>query len=182
VKKYLKIVLKNSENANRVIKDLLNLAKPREIFFKMGDISEVIKSTYNLFRAKCLKQKVRLTRRLPRDFPQILLDEGRLIEAFSNIILNALDAMPEGGRVTITSYVDFQNNDLVVSFLDTGIGISQDDLNKIFNPFFTTKKDGIGLGLCLALQVINDHKGKINIESNVDQGTEVIVRLPILRE
>lgn len=182
VKKYLKIVLRNSENANRVIKDLLNLAKPREIFFKMGDISEVIKSTCNLFRAKCLKQKVRLTRRLPRGIPQILLDEGRLIEAFSNIIFNALDAMPGGGRVTITSYVDFQNNVTVVSFLDTGIGISQDDLNKIFNPFFTTKKDGIGLGLCLALQVINDHKGKINIESKVDQGTEVIVRLPILRE
>lgn len=181
VKKYLKIVLKNSENANRVIKDLLNLAKPREIFFKIGDISEVIKSTCNLFKAKCLKQRVRLTRRLPRGLPQILLNEGRLIEAFSNIILNALDAMPEGGRLTITSYVDFQNNDIVVSFLDTGKGISQEDFNKIFNPFFTNKRNGIGLGLCLALQVTNDHKGKINIESKVDQGTEVCIRIPISR-
>lgn len=182
VKKYLRIVLKNSENANRVIKDLLNLAKPREVFFKMGDISEVIKSTCNLFKAKCLKQRVRLTRRLPRGLPQILLDEGRLIEAFSNIILNALDSMPEGGRLTITSYVDFQNNDIAVSFLDTGKGVSQEDLNKIFNPFFTTKRNGIGLGLCLALQVVNDHKGKINIESKVDHGTEVSVRLPISRQ
>lgn len=181
VKKYLKIVLKNSENANRVIKDLLNLAKPREIFFKMGDVGGVIKKTCNLFKAKCLKQSVRLTRRLPKGLPQILLDERRLIEAFSNIILNALDAMPEGGKLTITSYADFQNNDIVVSFLDTGKGIFPDDSKKIFDPFFTTKKNGIGLGLCLALRVINDHKGKINIESNVDQGTEVCIRIPISR-
>lgn len=179
--KYLKIIVKNSENANRVIKDLLNLAKPRETFFKIGDIGEVIKNTCNLFKAKCLKQHVRLTRRLPRSLPQILLDKGRVIEAFSNIILNALEAMLDGGKLTITAYCDFKNNEVVVSFLDTGKGICQENMNKIFTPFFTTKKNGMGLGLCLAHQVINDHKGKIKIESKVDQGTEIIIRLPISR-
>jgi PAS domain S-box-containing protein len=181
VKKYLKIVLKNSENANRVIKDLLNFAKPRKISFKMGDIGKVINNSCDLIKAKCLSQGVRLICRLPKRLPQILLDEKRLIEVFSNIILNALDAIPNGGRLTVMAYGDFQNNEVVVSFLDTGKGIPEENLNKIFDPFFTTKTDGIGLGLCLALQVINDHKGKINIESKIDYGTEVIIRLPISR-
>jgi PAS domain S-box-containing protein len=179
--KYLRIIVRNSENANRVIKNLLDLAKPKEISFNMADIGEVIKNTCNLFKAKCLKQHVRLTRRLPRNLPQILLDEGTLMDAFSNFILNALEAMPDGGKLTITAYCDFQNNEVVVSFLDTGKGIPHEKLNKIFDPFFTTKKNGIGLGLYLAHQVIHDHKGKIKIESKVDQGTEVIIKLPISR-
>jgi signal transduction histidine kinase len=181
VREYLKIVLQNSENANRVIRHLLNFAKPQEISFEMGDIGKVITAACNLIKVKCLSQRVRMIRRLPKRLPQILLDERRLVEAFSNIILNALDAMPDGGRLTIMAYIDFQDNDIVISILDTGKGIPQEYLNKIFEPFFTTKPDGIGLGLCLARQVINDHKGKIEIESKVSQGTEVTVRLPVLR-
>lgn len=182
IKKHLKIILKNSESADRVVKGLLNFAKPREISFEMGDIREVIKNVCNLIKVKCLSRGVHLTRRLPRNLPQILLDERRLEEVFLNLILNSLDAMPEGGRLTITGFPDFQNNCVAISVSDSGEGIPQENLSKIFDPFFSTKKGGTGLGLCLALQVINDHKGKINIESKVGEGTEVIIRLPILRE
>jgi len=181
VKRYLKIILKNSDRANTVIKSLLNLARPRKISFKMADIGNVINKSCILFKAKFLKQHVHLIRRLPRGLPWILLDEEELIEAFSNFILNALDAMPDGGRLTITTYTDFKNNEVVISFLDTGKGICQEDLSKIFQPFFTTKKNGVGLGLSLALQIINNHKGRIKIESKVDHGTEVIIKLPISR-
>jgi len=181
VKKCLKIVLQNSENANTVIRHLLNFAKPQEISFERGDIGKVITAACNLIKVKCLSQRVRMIRRLPKRLPRILLDQRRLIEAFSNIILNALDAMPDGGRLTIEAGADFLDNEIVISILDTGAGISQENLNKIFEPFFTTKPDGIGLGLCLARQVINDHKGRIEIESIVNQGTKVTVRLPIFR-
>jgi PAS domain S-box-containing protein len=181
VKRYLKIVLKNSENANTVIRHLLNFAKPQEISFERGDIGKVITAACNLIKVKCLSQRVRMIRRLPRGLPRILLDQRRLIEAFSNIILNAIDAMPDGGRLRIEAWADSLDNEIVISILDTGAGISQENLNKIFEPFFTTKPEGIGLGLCLARQVINDHKGKIEIESKVNQGTEVRVRLPIFR-
>lgn len=180
-KKYLNIVLKNSENANGVIKDLLNFAKPRTVSFSMAEIGKVINASCDLVRANCLNHRVRFICRLPRELPRILLDKERLIEVFTNILLNAVDAMPNGGKLTVTAYSDFQNNQVVVSFLDTGKGIPEENLNKVFNPFFTTREDGIGLGLCLALQVINDHSGKINIESKIDHGTEVIVRLPISR-
>jgi PAS domain S-box-containing protein len=179
--KHLRIILKNSENANKIVKSLLGFAKQREISFKIGDINQVIKSACELVKARCAKRHVILTKKLPRRLPQIILDENAMEEAFLNFILNALDAMTKGGRLIITAYLDSQNNEIVVNFSDTGEGIPQEYLDKIFQPFFTTKRDGVGLGLCLAQQVINYHKGKLNIKSKVMQGTEVEVRLPISR-
>ncbi|MBU1614111.1 PAS domain-containing sensor histidine kinase, partial [bacterium] len=181
-RKHLKIILRNAENANKIVKDLLDFARPTEISFKLGHISEVISSACNLVKARCSRQRVRLTRRCSRQLPQVLLDEKQLEAAFLNFILNALEAMPNGGRLTITAYPDSQNNEVEVRFSDTGEGISEEKLNEIFTPFFTTKEEGVGLGLCLAHQVISYHKGKINIKSKVGQGTEVKVMLPILRE
>jgi hypothetical protein len=106
---------------------------------------------------------VRLARKWSRRLPSILLDEKRLEEAFLNFILNALDAMPGGGRLMINAHPDFEANEVVISFLDTGEGIAPENLNKMFSPFFSTKEDGVGLGLCLAHQVISYHKGRINV-------------------
>ena len=178
VKKHLKIILKNSENANKIIKDLLDFAKPREISFKVCNIGKVINDACNLVKVRCARQHVRLTLKYSRRLPLILLDEKRLEEAFLNFILNALDAMPNGGRLVINANNDFQNNEVAISFLDTGEGITSENLNKLFTPFFSTKENGVGLGLCLAHQVVSYHKGRINIESKVGQGTEVMVRLP----
>jgi len=178
VKKHLKIILRNSENANGIIKDLLAFAKPREISFKKGNIKDAIDGACNLVKVRCTRQRVRLARKWSRRIPLILLDEKRLEEAFLNFILNALDAMPGGGRLMINAHPDFKANETVVSFLDTGEGIAPENLNKMFTPFFSTKEDGVGLGLCLAHQVISYHKGRINIESKLGQGTDIIVRLP----
>jgi PAS domain S-box-containing protein len=182
VKKHLKIIIKNSENANRIIMDLLDFAKPREISFKPGHIGGVINSACNLVKARCAKQRVRLKRKWSRRIPHILLDEKQLEQAFLNFILNALDAMPSGGRLMINANLDFQTKDIIVSFLDTGCGINPENLNKLFTPFFSTKEEGVGLGLYLAYQIISYHKGRINIESKLGQGAEVIVRLPFQRE
>ena len=181
-RKHLRIILKNSENANRIVGDLLDFAKPTEISFKLAHIGEVIESACNLVKTRCSKQRVRITKRIGRRIPLLPLDEKRLEEAFLNFILNALDAMSNGGRLTITAYPDYQNKEVVISFSDTGCGISQETLNKIFNPFFTTKTNGVGLGLCLAQQVIGYHNGKLNLKSKVECGTEIIVSLPIPKE
>jgi signal transduction histidine kinase len=125
---------------------------------------------------------VRLKRKWSRRIPHILLDEKQLEEAFLNFILNALDAMPGGGTLMINANLDFQTNDIIVSFLDTGCGINPENLNRLFTPFFSTKEEGVGLGLALAYQIISSHKGRINIESKLGQGTEIVVRLPFQRE
>jgi signal transduction histidine kinase len=126
-----------------------------------------------------LKQNVRLIKKLSRRLPQIFLDEKFLKEAFLNLILNAVEAMPRGGRLAITAYYDHNAEEIVTTFCDSGCGITEDNLSRIFYPFFTTKKEGTGFGLSLARQVIELHKGKIHIESKPDYGTEVTVRLPV---
>ncbi|MDP2754452.1 MAG: ATP-binding protein, partial [Nitrospirota bacterium] len=175
IRKHLKIILKSSEKVNKVTRDLLNLAKPRDVSFTIGSADKVINSTCDLVNARCLKQHIRLTKRLQRGLPQIFLDEKLLEETFLNFMLNALDAMPKGGRLAITAYYDHDAEEILISFVDSGYGISEDNFSRIFDPFFTTKKDGTGLGLSLALQIIELHTGKIHIESKPDYGTEVMV-------
>ncbi|MEW6002855.1 MAG: ATP-binding protein [Nitrospirota bacterium] len=182
IRKYLKVILKNSNRVNRVVKDLLTLAKPREASFKIGYIDKVINSICGLVNARCLKQHIRLAKRFPRRLPRIFLDEKLLEEAFLNLILNALDAMPKGGRLAITAYYDHNAEETIIGFVDSGCGISDDNLSRIFDPFFTTKKDGTGLGLSLAQRIVELHRGKIHIESKPDYGTEVTVRLPVCKE
>lgn len=181
IRRYLNVMLRNTERINKVIKDLINLAKPHEASFKIGRIDKIIDSLCDLANARCLKQRVRLSKRFPRILPQILLDEKLLKEAFLNLIFNALDAMPNGGRLAINAYYEHNDEEIVIAFCDSGCGISEDNVGRIFDPFFTTKKEGTGLGLSLALQIIELHKGKIHIESKPDYGTEVMVRLPVYK-
>lgn len=182
IRKYLKLILRNSNRVNKVVKDLLTLAKPREASFKIGSIDKVINSMCGLVNARCLKQHVRLAKRFPRRLPQIFLDEKLLKEAFLNLIVNALDAMPKGGSLTITAYYDHNAEEIIISFVDSGCGISENNLSRIFDPFFTTKKDGTGLGLSLAQRIVELHRGKIHIESKPNYGTEVTVRLRVYKE
>ena len=181
LKKHLEIILRNSESANRIIKELLDLAKPSNVSSKSGQIGEVIDNVYDLVRTRCEHQHIKLHKRCSKRLPIIYFDEERMEKALLNIAINAINAMPKGGRLSVTSYFDSINNEVIICFLDTGIGISEENIDKIFNPFFTTREEGTGLGLSLTQQVINYHKGDIQVKSNVGDGTEVIVRLPASR-
>jgi len=178
-RRYLNVMLKNTKRINKVIKDLINLAKPHEASFKLGRIDRIIDSLHDLANARCLKQRVRFSKRFSGTLPQILLDEKLLKEAFVDLIFNALDAMPNGGRLAINAYYEHNGEDIVITFWDSGCGISEDNMGRIFDPFFTTKKEGTGLGLSLVHQIIEIHKGKIHIESKPEHGTEITVRLPV---
>ncbi|MBU1121166.1 MAG: PAS domain-containing protein [Candidatus Omnitrophica bacterium] len=180
--KHLKVILRNAESANRIITDLLEFAKPREIIFKISSVTEQIESALNMVKTRFSKQGVRLAKRFSRRLPRVLLDEKRIEEAFLNLLINSLDAMPAGGKLYIGAYPDLKNNEIVINFSDTGCGILPENLNKILDPFFTTKKSGTGLGLSLVAQIISYHKGKIDINSKYGKGTEIAVRIPISRE
>ncbi|MCD6384547.1 PAS domain S-box protein [Candidatus Sumerlaeota bacterium] len=182
LRKYLKIILDNAENANKILKDILDFARPRDLTLEMGDIGEVIASALELVKGRCARQGIRITRRINRNLPPLLLNKKSLQETFLNFILNACDAMPEGGNLNITSYFDPHSEEVIVRFKDSGYGISQENLNKIFEPFFTTKDDGVGLGLYLAHQIISYHNGRLHIKSKPGEGTEVTVRFPVLKQ
>lgn len=179
IKKHLKIMLRNSEHANKIIKDLIDLAKPSKVSLEPGDIGDLINNVCDLIKTRCEKQHILIYKKISRRLPNILMDKERMEKALLNFILNAVEAMPKSGKLAVNAYPYFEKGQVIISILDTGKGIPQEDLDKIFHPFFTTKRTGIGLGLCLADQVISSHKGRLYINSTTGKGTEITIKLPI---
>jgi signal transduction histidine kinase len=108
-----------------------------------------------------------------------MIDVGQIQQVFINILLNAIEAMPQGGTLTISSWTE--NEMEAVGFTDTGVGIPEENLPKIFDPFFTTKKigKGTGLGLSVSYGIVERHRGKLEVKSQVEKGTNFTVKLPI---
>ncbi len=177
---YLEIILRNSQNANKIIKELLDFATPRELDLRMGSISAVLKRAIELVEARIKQNGVKIDLMIDEKLPQINLDSKWFEQTFLNFILNANDAMPHGGVLTIK--VTKRNNKIVITFTDDGCGISTDEIEKIFDPFYTTKDEGTGLGLSFVYQVITAHDGDVDVESEVGVGTKITVKLPIITE
>ncbi|UCB52082.1 MAG: hypothetical protein JSV10_08850 [Candidatus Zixiibacteriota bacterium] len=132
-------------------------------------------------RHQMQKNKVNLTEELAESLPQIDGHSGQLQQVFTNLILNAVQAMPDGGTLKVASRIGEDAKTVQISFTDTGVGISEKDLDKIFEPFFTSKKvgEGTGLGLSVSYGLIKNHGGEIKVGSRVGQGTTFTVILPV---
>jgi two-component system sensor histidine kinase HydH len=176
----LEAIMKSSERANNIIKELLDFAKPHTLEFEYVCIADVINKVCDLTEAKRLNHQVQCNKRCSADLPKIMVDEKLLQQALINIIMNSLDAMPKGGRLSVTAR---QKGDFImIRISDTGKGIARNDIEKIFNPFFTLKHDGVGLGLSVTHRIIQSHKGKIEVKSVYNQGTKFTIMLPIVHK
>ncbi len=173
----MEIFTETAEKIDKTVKNLLEFAKPQKIEMKKSDILEVLKKVCGLIEGKCSEQNVEAIYTFPDSLPYIFLDEDQLSGAFLNLMLNALDAMQNGGQIKVQA--ESNKEEIKITISDTGTGISQENLSKIFNPFFTTKNSGTGLGLSLVHQIIGFHKGKINISSKIGEGTEVTLKFPV---
>ena len=112
--------------------------------------------------------------------PPVRADFGQLRQAFANIIINACDAMPKGGRLRVRSRAVAEDHVMEVSIADTGVGIPREQLSKVLDPFFTTKEKGTGLGLSVVYGVVERHGGRLSIDSEPGAGTTVTIRLPLV--
>jgi signal transduction histidine kinase len=182
IKKHLGYIQENSNIANSIIKDLLNIASHNNIVFKKSDIAAIIEDTCSLAEARCEKNKISLVRKVHKDLGKLSMNEEKIQAAFLNLISNAIDAMPGGGTLTVAARQDSSSDEIIITFEDTGTGIAENNRDKILEPFFTTKHDGTGLGLNLAHQVIQAHSGNLNFESTAGKGTKFIIRLPVLTQ
>jgi two-component system, cell cycle sensor histidine kinase and response regulator CckA len=175
-KEHLNVILRNCEKANQIIKDLLDYARPSDFTVQNADIIKVLNKALNLVKSRCEKQGVEIKKIFDKKSISIFIDEKWMLNAFLNIITNALDAMDKGGELIIEVLKD--SSSILIKISDDGKGIPSDIIDKIFEPFFTTKRTGVGLGLPLTQRVVDIHKGKINIESEIDSGTTVSIKLP----
>jgi signal transduction histidine kinase len=164
--------------AREVIKKLMVFARQVPASKTLVNLNQVIEDGLYFLEARCEKAGTRVVRELAPDLPQIHADPAQLKQVLVNLVVNAVQAMPEGGTLTVSTCARGSNVSLMVR--DTGIGMSEDILGKIFLPFFTTKdvSEGTGLGLSVVHGIVCSHGGAIDVQSQPGQGTQFDIRLP----
>jgi len=172
-KEMLEIIEKNIEYSNKIINDLLEYSREIKLEPTKTNPKSITKEAISLVEIPQNIQMINST----ENKPKITVDVEKIKRAFVNIIKNAIEAMPEGGTLTIKSKVE--NDNLEIAFTDTGIGMSKDIAEKIFKPLFTTKAKGMGFGLPICKRIIEAHGGKISVESAIGKGTTFTVTIPI---
>jgi PAS domain S-box-containing protein len=175
---FLEVIRRNVAQADRTIKGLLSFASPRLPALALVDIAAVLEGTCLLLKAELTAQPIRVVQGFSPDVPLVMGDREQLQQVFLNLLLNAIQAMPEGGSITLTTTFDLEGKQVKIAIADTGTGISQEDLDRIFVPFFTTKKGGTGLGLCVSDRLIRAHGGNISVTSSKGKGSIFTVSLP----
>jgi len=181
---YIKIIIDETTRCSQIVKDLLHFSRQTESSKTPADINEVIDKTISLLKNQIVLNKVKINKNLASPLPDIIMDTNKIGQVFTNIILNAMDAMPKGGEIKITSKMASNDNYsyLEITFQDNGCGISRQNLGKLFDPFFTTKgTKGTGLGLSVSYGILQQHGGDIDIQSEEGVGTNVTIILPVKR-
>jgi signal transduction histidine kinase len=198
--KMVATIIDEVNNLDTKIHDLLYYAKPKPASFQKANLNDILEKKIQFCESrKPEERKIIITRRFNRDIPLLFLDEKQIGEMSLNIIINACEAMPNGGELIISTDCGSQGEIsksnktkgsetpgnlydqgfIRVEFKDTGIGIRQENLEKIFDPFFTTKERGNGLGLSTVYRIVERHKGKIEVKSKEGEGTKFIILFPV---
>jgi PAS domain S-box-containing protein len=177
--RFLKIIDEEGKRCEKIVQDLLEFARPREADFIATDVGEVINKTIDMVASRVYKQKVEAVSEIEAKMPQIHADPQQLQQVLANLCLNALDAMPEGGKLTLSAAAN-SSNQIIITVADTGFGMDSETAAKIFQPFFTFgKRKGMGLGLPICDRIVKSHGGTIDMESRPGQGTTFRILLPI---
>ncbi len=175
------VVMKQTNRAGRIVKDLLEFSRQSEPEMKTLNINDVLAKAIAVTTPPADLQNIRFVSDLAPELPDIQGDSNKLEQVFVNIIVNALQAMPEGGVLTVRTRVAESRRFIEIEISDTGCGIPQEHLSKLFDPFFSTKKagEGTGLGLSVTLGIVERHNGTIDVQSKVGEGSTFTVRLPV---
>lgn len=172
------ILVKEVERLNRSIGELLDYAKPAQLKRNAASIQEIIGKTVSLVQVDAESYDIDIQLEMNDEIPQILVDTDKMNQVFLNLFLNAIQAMENGGELVILAEKD--QCTIVITIRDSGIGIEPENLNKVFDPYYTTKNDGTGLGLAMSSKIVEEHGGKIEIKSVYGEFTEVRVILPLV--
>lgn len=175
--KHIEVIMRNTERINFLITELLNCARPPKLNIEPHDIHDILESILDFIKTKIGSRPIEVSKSFDLEIPLINVDKEQIDRAFSNVMINAVESMPHNGQMTITTAVE--EGFVVVRIQDTGEGIPEDDIIRIFDPFFSTKPSGIGLGLSMTYGIIASHDGTITVESKRQNGTVFAISLPI---
>lgn len=177
---FLDLMSEGLKRIEVIIKQLMAFSRPYSMHMTNHSLNEIVESSLRFVDHRIKEQSACLEKVLSPELPEIYGDADNISQVIINIIVNALDSMSSGGNLIIkTGYCDHQPSNIQVTITDSGTGIREEILNKIFNPFFTTKEMGSGLGLAISKRIMDDHNGNILVESKVGEGTTFFVCLPV---
>ena len=173
-------IKRESKRCKKIVQDLLNYARTPQPEFAETDLNQLLDQIISFAANHTDMHSVQVTKHFADDLPTLSIDGDQIRQVAINLILNAGAAMADGGQLTVSTTQE--EGDAVITFVDTGSGIDEADLERIFEPFYTTKERGTGLGLAITRQIIEQHHGSIQMTSRPKHGTTVTIRLPFERE
>lgn len=177
VKSHLEIIDEEVNRLNGIVVDFLFAVRPMDTKLEERDINEIVIDVLELVKVELEQSKIECKRELGNHLPQVLIDEKYLKQAFLNCIKNAIAAMPDGGTLRVRTE---RKGDMVgVQFIDSGKGISEENIEKIFEPYFTTKDFGSGLGLTVVYKILKEHMGDITVQSKEGEGAVFTLLIPV---
>ncbi|MCS7023784.1 MAG: ATP-binding protein [Bryobacteraceae bacterium] len=174
---FVQIIKKESKRLSRLLTDLLDFARPRPPEYQETSLAAMMHSVANLVSVSAAKQNVKVRVELPPHLPKVECDPEQIRQVVLNLTMNAVQAMPQGGNVDLRLYP--HNSSLAIEVRDEGPGVPPDEIEKLFSPFYTTKKDGTGLGLAIAQKIMIAHGGLITVDNQKPHGAIFTAILPL---
>ena len=181
-KEYLEIIVRETERMNSLIDQLLYYARPGVNRVQKVEVNPVVENVRKLVESQTRSRNIQLTTRLKKDVPPVACDREQLKQVLLNIVINAIQAVEDNGRIRISSEANRERGCVEVAVEDNGAGILREHQERIFDPFFTTKEQGTGLGLSVAFRLMETWGGTIRVESVKDQGSRFVLSFPLAEE
>lgn len=178
---HLEIMLSELDRINFIVSEFLVLAKPQARHYELANVQDIIQDMISLLDSQAILSNVEFKTQLASDIPNLVCEANQLKQVFLNILKNSIEAMPEGGTITIEIQHIESEHAVVIRILDEGCGISEEEMPRIGEPFFSSKPSGNGLGIMVSQRIIANHKGTMMISSNHGHGTSVEIKLPLKR-
>lgn len=177
---YVEMALEELRRAARIVKRLRDVSRPADtLAMEPADVNALIDRALTLMRKQLQNEQIELTQRTADDLPKPKVIPDRIQQVLLNLLLNALEAMPQGGTLEIDTRYDDERSEICLAITDSGVGISPDVLPDIFDPFFSTKEGGTGLGLFVSQNMVQECGGRLEVESEEGKGSTFTVRLPV---
>jgi signal transduction histidine kinase len=175
--RYIDVLDEEISRLNSIVVDFLFAVRPMDTRLRLGSIKKTLREVCDFVEPELAEHAVHLDRDISTSLPRVEFDENLVKQALLNLVKNAMNAMEDGGRLTLQARLD--GNVVSIKVIDTGTGMSEETVQKIFEPYFTTKATGTGLGLTVVYKIMKEHKGDISVSSRIGEGTTFTLTLPV---
>jgi two-component system, NtrC family, sensor kinase len=185
IQEYTQLILEEISRLNLFVTDFLYLARQAAPNPVPTDINEIVKNVFTLFEKRLGEKPIKVAMRLDPSLPLLKADPNQMEQVIVNILINAMDAVSDGGSIEVSTTMKRNDHEagsqatVLITIEDDGVGIPERDLQSVFDPFFSNKEGGTGLGLPISLGIVESHGGLLKIKSREGEGTTVIIELPI---